>query len=79
MAETRILVVDDEPGVRTALESILVDEGYQVVCAETGEEGLEKLGQAAFDAVLLDVWLPGIDGLETSRGCTRWRSTPRWS
>jgi two-component system nitrogen regulation response regulator NtrX len=59
----RILVVDDEPGVRTALEGILEDEGFEVDCAETGEEGLEKLSAARYDAVLLDVWLPGADGL----------------
>jgi two-component system nitrogen regulation response regulator NtrX len=61
----RILVVDDEPGVRTVLEAILRDEGYSVVSAGSGEEGLEAFGADRFDAVLLDVWLPGIDGLET--------------
>jgi len=65
VAGERILVVDDEPGVRTALESILLDEGYRVVSAASGEEGLEASAREAFDAVLLDVWLPGIDGLET--------------
>ena len=65
MAAERILVVDDEPGVRTALEGILGDEGFQVESAETGELGLERLLDGAFDAVLLDVWLPGADGLET--------------
>lgn len=61
----RILVVDDEPGVRSALEGILGDEGFQVETAETGEQGLERLAEGSFDAVLLDVWLPGADGLET--------------
>jgi len=61
----RILVVDDEPGVRVALEGILADEGYSVTAVETAEAGLELLEQQSFDAVLLDVWLPGIDGLET--------------
>jgi two-component system nitrogen regulation response regulator NtrX len=65
MAAQRILVVDDEPGVRTALEGILGDEGFHVESAETGEEGLERLDKGEFDAVLLDVWLPGADGLET--------------
>ena len=65
MAAQRILVVDDEPGVRTALEGILGDEGFQVESAETGEQGLERLVEGDFDAVLLDVWLPGADGLET--------------
>ncbi|MBZ5640267.1 MAG: sigma-54 dependent transcriptional regulator [Acidobacteriia bacterium] len=65
MDPERILVVDDEPGVRAALEAILRDEGYAVVAAASGEEGLEAFETGAFDAVLLDVWLPGIDGLET--------------
>ncbi len=65
MAGERILVVDDEPGVRAALTSILSDEGFQVVSAESGEQGLEVVLRERFDAVLLDVWLPGIDGLET--------------
>jgi len=65
MAVQRILVVDDEPGVRAALEGILEDEGFHVESAETGEQGLERLATGEFDAVLLDVWLPGADGLET--------------
>lgn len=67
MAGERILVVDDEPGVRTAVESILTDEGYRVVSVESAEAGLEELDRTAFDAVLLDVWLPGMDGLEALR------------
>ena len=65
MLEPKILVIDDEPGVRDALQAILTDEGFKVRCAGSGEEGLEVLDGETFDAVLLDVWLPGIDGLET--------------
>ncbi len=65
MAGEQILVVDDEPGVRTALEGILTDEGYRVTSSHTGEEGLKALEANPVDAVLLDVWLPGMDGLET--------------
>ena len=65
MAGERILVVDDEPGVREALEGILQDEGFKVATAGSGEEGLDTLARGSFDAVLLDIWLPGIDGLET--------------
>jgi two-component system nitrogen regulation response regulator NtrX len=61
----RILVIDDEPGVRAALEGILEDEGFEVRTAESGEDGLAALETESFDAVLLDIWLPGIDGLET--------------
>jgi two-component system nitrogen regulation response regulator NtrX len=65
VANEKILVVDDEPGVRSALEAILVDEGFRVECVGSGEDGLEAIRQDGYDAVLLDVWLPGIDGLET--------------
>ncbi len=67
MAAEKILIVDDEPGVRDALCGILGDEGFVVGTAATGEEGIERCGSEVFDAVLLDVWLPGVDGLETLR------------
>jgi len=67
VAGERILVVDDEPGVRSALCAILRDEGFEVHTAESGEQALEALERESYDAVLLDVWLPGIDGLETLR------------
>ena len=60
-----ILIVDDEPGVRSALGEVLRDEGYTVEAVESGEACLERLVEQEFDVVLLDVWMPGIDGLET--------------
>jgi two-component system nitrogen regulation response regulator NtrX len=60
-----ILIVDDEPGIRQSLKGVLEDEGYSAAVAETGEACLEAIGHKGFDVVLLDVWLPGIDGLET--------------
>ncbi len=60
-----ILVVDDEAGVRSALTGILADEGYEVETVESGEECLAAVAARRFDLVLLDVWLPGADGLET--------------
>jgi two-component system nitrogen regulation response regulator NtrX len=63
--KSTILVVDDEPGVRAALGGVLRDEGYQVDAAESGEECLERLTRVAYDVILLDVWLPGMDGLTT--------------
>jgi two-component system nitrogen regulation response regulator NtrX len=60
-----ILIVDDEPGVRSALGGVLRDEGYEVEAVESGEACLARLARATCDLVLLDVWLPGIDGLET--------------
>jgi two-component system nitrogen regulation response regulator NtrX len=59
-----ILVVDDESGVRSSLAGILGDEGYRVSAVGSGEEALAALGARRFDLVLLDVWLPGADGLE---------------
>jgi two-component system nitrogen regulation response regulator NtrX len=64
MKSARILVVDDEPGIRQSIRGVLADEGYEVATVETGEACLEELGKRTFDAVLLDIWLPGIDGLE---------------
>jgi two-component system, NtrC family, nitrogen regulation response regulator NtrX len=60
-----ILIVDDEPGVRTALSGVLRDEGYDVDAAQSGEAALERLGRQSYDVVVLDVWLPGMDGLAT--------------
>jgi two-component system nitrogen regulation response regulator NtrX len=63
----RILIVDDEPGIRQSLKGIFEDEGFATESVSTGEECLKKIGEAPFDLVLLDIWLPGIDGLETLR------------
>jgi two-component system nitrogen regulation response regulator NtrX len=60
-----ILIVDDEPGVRTALGGVLRDEGYEVDAVDTGEACLDRLGRQTCDVVLLDIWLPGMDGLAT--------------
>jgi two-component system nitrogen regulation response regulator NtrX len=60
-----ILIVDDEPGVRSALGGVLRDEGYDVDAVESGEACLERLTRQAFDVVVLDIWLPGMDGLAT--------------
>ena len=60
-----ILIVDDEPGVRTALSGVLRDEGYDVDAADSGEAALERLSRQSYDVVVLDIWLPGMDGLAT--------------
>ncbi|NVN90692.1 MAG: sigma-54-dependent Fis family transcriptional regulator [Desulfuromonadales bacterium] len=60
-----ILVVDDEKDIRTSLTGILEDEGYQVSTAANGVEALESVCQDLPDLVLLDIWMPGLDGLET--------------
>jgi len=60
-----ILIVDDEAGIRHSLASILSEEGYTVESVGSGEECLARLSQGKVDLVLLDVWLPKMDGLET--------------
>jgi two-component system response regulator MprA len=63
----RILVVDDEPSVRSALSRALELERYDVVLAEDGRAALDRLALAPVDAVVLDVSMPGVDGLEVCR------------
>lgn len=63
----RILVVDDEPAVRTALERALRLDGYDVELAADGNEALAALATAARDAVVLDVLMPGLGGLDVCR------------
>src|SRR5918999_419252 len=60
-----ILIVDDEPGVRSALSGVLKDEGYEVEAVDSGEAALDRLTRQSYDLVVLDVWLPGMDGLAT--------------
>jgi two-component system, OmpR family, KDP operon response regulator KdpE len=67
MSGARVLVVDDDPEITRALRSILAGHGYDPVIASTGEEGLDSLGRRHPDLVLLDVSLPGVDGLEFAR------------
>jgi two-component system nitrogen regulation response regulator NtrX len=59
-----LLVVDDEEGIRESLASILQDEGYHVESVASAEEALQRAAGGEFEVVLLDVWLPGMDGLE---------------
>jgi two-component system nitrogen regulation response regulator NtrX len=65
MKPPRILIVDDEPGIRQSLCGVLSDEGFDASAVESGEECLESLAASIYELLLLDVWLPGIDGLET--------------
>jgi CheY-like chemotaxis protein len=64
---TNVLVVDDEKNIRTTLADILEDEGCDVTTAESGERALKLCRRRPFDVVLLDVRMPGIDGVETFR------------
>ena len=63
----RILVVDDEPAVRRALERALRLDSYDVILAADGEEALDALAREPADAVILDVLMPRLDGLEVAR------------
>ncbi|MGE3844397.1 MAG: sigma-54-dependent transcriptional regulator [Vicinamibacterales bacterium] len=65
MDKASILIVDDEAGVRTALSGVLRDEGYRVEAVGTGEGCLDLVSRQPFDLVILDIWLPGLDGLMT--------------
>ncbi len=59
-----ILIVDDEQGIRTVLKDVLEDEGYDVILAEDGYQGLSKLQAHPIDLVILDVWLPNMGGID---------------
>jgi two-component system nitrogen regulation response regulator NtrX len=58
-----ILIVDDEAGVRASLGGVMRDEGYTVDTVASGEACLEQVSQQTYDLILLDIWLPGMDGL----------------
>jgi two-component system nitrogen regulation response regulator NtrX len=64
MKPARILIVDDEPDIRRSLSGVLEDEGYEAHAVASGEECLEYLGRQSCELLLLDVWLPGMDGME---------------
>jgi len=61
----RILIVDDEEAIRDSLRGLFEDEGYSVDCAASGEEAIVRFRKHPAACVLLDIWMPGIDGLET--------------
>lgn len=61
----RIMIVDDEAPIRESLQGLFEDEGFLVYLAASGEEAVAKLRKQSVDCVLLDIWMPGIDGLET--------------
>ncbi|MFO7866070.1 MAG: sigma-54 dependent transcriptional regulator [Candidatus Aminicenantes bacterium] len=64
MSKEKILVIDDESGIRFSLKGILEDEGYEVKTAETGESGLNLIESENFDLVFLDIWLPEMNGID---------------
>ncbi len=74
--EARILLVDDEPQILRALAINLKALGYQIEAAQSGEEALQKAAGHRPDAVILDLGLPGIDGVEVIRGLRGWTDVP---
>lgn len=67
MANPKILVVDDEEDLLELLRYDLTREGFMVVCASSGEEAVKKAGSEALDLILLDLMLPGLDGLQVTK------------
>jgi len=61
---SRILIIDDEPAIQDVLGDILRDEGYEVLIAQDGLEGLRLMKTEPVDVVFLDVWLPGKGGID---------------
>ena len=60
-----ILIVDDEKAILESLSAALRDEGYRTSTASSGEQAIDKIRSERPDVILLDIWMPGIDGLET--------------
>ena len=71
----KILIVEDDPMIRDVLSRRLQIEGYQVITAESGEEGIEKAKAELPDLVLMDVVMPGLNGYQATRTLTRDEAT----
>jgi len=65
MAGEHVLIVDDEPAIQSALRGVLEDEGYRVTAVGSGAEAIGVVGDETPDVVFLDIWMPGLDGLDT--------------
>lgn len=65
--QPKVLVVDDDPGMRLTLEAIIEDEGYGVSCACDGYQAIQMVIDTPFDLILMDMKMPGIDGVDTYR------------
>src|ERR1041385_3625673 len=72
MSSARILVVDDDPQIRRVLRTALLAQGYEAIDARNGEEAIERLREDKPDLVILDVNMPGMNGLQT---CAAMRSS----
>lgn len=75
--KNRLLIVDDEEGIRLLYKEELEEEGYDTEIASSGEEALEKLKDTKVDLVLLDIKMPGMDGVEVLRRVKeKWKTLP---
>jgi len=63
MNQSHILIVDDEPDIRNLISDILADEGYSVATAANGDEANKQLKLKSPNLILLDIWMPDIDGI----------------
>ena len=66
-----IHIIDDEPVIHDVLAQLLTSEGYEVESSSSGEEALEKFPSQSFDVILLDLLMPGMDGIEVLRRIKR--------
>ncbi|MCP4590270.1 MAG: response regulator [bacterium] len=71
LPRSSVLIVDDEPNMRTTLRDILQDEGYETATAATGEEAVQMCRRRAYDVILMDVRMPGMNGVEAFREIRR--------
>src|SRR5215813_1454172 len=67
----RVLVIDDDAAVRTAITTVLKHQGLDVVAVKDGQSGIEAIQQDKFDVVIVDIFMPGMDGLESIRAFKR--------
>jgi two-component system response regulator PilR (NtrC family) len=70
-APAHILIVDDDLSMRQLLEYMLIREGYQITCAESGRKAVALVGQNSYDLLLCDIRLGDISGLEVLRACKK--------
>lgn len=70
-ADSKVLVIDDQPGIRRLLVEVLAEEGYNVITAANGYEGVQQVKDADPDLILMDMKMPGMDGIETLRELKR--------
>lgn len=76
MSQSHILIVDDEPDIRNLISEILIDEGYQVSTAKGGQDANQQLKKISPDLVLLDIWMPDVDGISLLKNWNKNNNMP---